>query len=146
MRLDQITILSAKFGKKVVMGYYSLLDNKNHSIENEEIPHPDLKKALTAFNKELASAFYIDDKDSDHFITNGFIIHEKNGDFSLEIKGKVSTNYDDVKSVSSGKILYEDGGEVINELISDKLMELRIELFDYMFNNKNAQGKLDFKE
>ena len=143
MNIGEITITSCKIGKKIVMGYWSHIDNYDYEVENDDAPSEKVKNAINAFNRVLAASFYVENtNDAAHFITNGFVVHEKDGVQYLEIKGKCVTKDGDPVSVSSGKIAYEEAGETMNELIADKLMDARLALFDFMFAEKSVQKKL----
>jgi hypothetical protein len=143
---EQISILGCKVGKKIVMDYYSIPEGKNYSVENDETPHPNLMKALHAFNRELAEEHYIEDVEGiSNFMTNGFSINEKEGEYSLILSGKLVTAHEDTISVSSGKIPYNANGDIMNNVIEEKLLDLRECLFQYMFEDVNAQGKLNFE-
>lgn len=147
MKMNQITILSCKMGRIITMGYHHIAEDKNYKIENDEVPHPDLKNALTDFAQDMANALYAyEDDDIGHFVPNEMIVHENKGGFSLEIKGKCNTTEDCLVNVSSGRIMYEEGGEVINKTLKTKLEHLRVELFKYMFEDKNSQQKIPFEE
>lgn len=145
--MKEISILSCKLGRIITMGYHNIAEDKNYKIENDEVPHPDLKEALTDLNTDLANALYVyDNDDVRHFVPNGFVVHENKGGFSLEIKGKCNTTEDCLVNVSSGRIMYEEGGEVINKELKAKLEHVRIELFKYMFEDKGSQQKIPFEE
>jgi hypothetical protein len=147
MEMEDMTILSCKIGKKIVMGYSSYLDGYGHILENDETPSEKLKNAINAFNRLLADCFYVEkSNDAAHFITNGFVVHEKKGVFYLEIKGKCVTRNDDIVTVSSGKIPYEEGGETINGAICDKLQDARLALYNFMFAPKPEQGELPYEK
>jgi len=137
---NQIQILSCKIGKKVSISYYDNRDGYNYNVENEEYPHPDLKNAINAFQKDLAESHYILGEEMEYFHPNGFQSHEAKGKFSVILYGKLDTLHDDKVTVKSGKIPVEEEG------IEDKLAVLRKELYNYFFDGKTAQGKLFDKE
>lgn len=147
MNIEQITITSCKISKKIIMGYYSHEDGYDYEVENDDAPSEKVKNAINAFNRILADYFYIEKtNDAAHFITNGFVVHEKDGIHYLEIKGKCVVKSGDPVSVSSGKIPYEEAGETINGLVWDKLQDARISLFDFMFAEKPVQKEIDHKD
>ena len=143
MKEDQVQILHAKFGKKVEIDYFDKTDSRNHSIEDEEIIHPDLRKALMAFKSDVAEAYYsVSHSLSDYIVPNEFVVTEKKGTFFLTIKGKFTSAWDDEVSISSGVIPLDDPDEVL--LI--KLNTVRSELWEYFWNDKNSQQKIPFEE
>ena len=141
MQRDEIIILSGKIGKTIEMSYFHKQESKNYSVEDDEAPHPDLKKSFEALKEHLALAHYAEGEDQDHFIPNGFTVHEKDGIYSLEVKGKLVTYHDDTINVTSGKIPYEEHGKIVDEDIGSKLADIRWELYDYMFGGKTEEGK-----
>ncbi len=143
MKLKNVHILTGKFGKIVEIDYFDKLDSRNHSIEDDENVHPDLKKALMALRDDLADAYYaVSSSVRENFIPNEFSVTEKDGSFFLTIKGKFETSHEDTINVTSGKILMED--DPTDDLVV-KLNTLRSELFQYFWNDK-ADGKLPFKK
>jgi hypothetical protein len=147
MNIGDILITSCKLGKKIVMGYWSHIDNYDYKVDNDDAASEKLKNAINAFNQVLAESFYIDTAhNAAHFITNGFVIHEKDGVQYLEIKGKCVTKHGDPVNVSSGKIPYEEAGKTINGLIWDKLQDARLALFEFMFSPKPVQKEIEHKE
>lgn len=138
MIFDNIQILACKFGKKVSMDYYNKIDNLNYNVEDGELPHPDLRNAMKAFQENLAESHYVLGTDKDNFVPNGFIIQEKKDKFFVKVSGKMTTNEDDKVSVNSGNLDMEP--------LEEKVATLRQELFEFFFEGKNAQGKLPFKD
>ena len=143
MKHENVQILSAKFGKIVEIYYFDRLDSRNHSIEDTEAVHQDCKRALMAFQDDLANAYYaISSTVRENFVPNEFSVTEKDGIFFLTIKGKFETSHKDTVNVTSGKIPMSD--DPTDELVV-KLNTLRSELFQYFWNDK-ADGKLPFKK
>jgi len=141
MKQDQVQILHAKFGKIIEIGYYDRTDARNHSIEDEEVAHRDLKNALMAFKDEVSEAYYsVAHTLSDYITPNEVIVTEKKGAFFLTIKGKFSTSHSDEVNITSGAILMAD--DPTDDLVV-KLNTLRTELWEYFWNDK-ADGKLPF--
>jgi hypothetical protein len=96
-----------------------------------------------AFKDEVAEAYYsIGHSLSDYIVPNEVIVTEKKGQFFLTIKGKFTTAHDDEVSISSGAIPMED--DPADELVV-KLNTLRTELWEYFWNEKNAQQKIPFE-
>ena len=144
MKQENVQILSGKIGRVVKIDYFDRLDSRNHSIEDDQVVHPDLKKALMAFRNDIAEVYYsVSHSLSDYIVPNEFSVTEKDGIFFLTVKGKFSTSHGDEVSLSSGKIPLED--DPIDELVV-RLNTLRHELFEYFWNDKNAQQKLPFDE
>lgn len=144
MKQENVQILHAKFGKIVEIDYFDKTDSRNHSIEDDEIVHPDLRKALMAFKEDMAEAYYsISHSLADYFTPNEVIVTEKKGTFFLTVKGKFQTAQEDEVSATSGLIPMSD--DPTDELVI-KLNTLRSELFQYFWKNKNAQAELPFEE
>ena len=143
MKQENVQILHAKFGKKVEIDYFDKTDSRNHSIEDDEIVHPDLRKALMAFKDDVAEAYYsVSHSLSEYIVPNEVIVTEKDGTFFLTIKGKIDTSYEDEVSISSGKIPM--AADPNDELVV-KLNTIRTELWEYFWNEKNAQQKIPFE-
>jgi hypothetical protein len=143
MKHENVQILTAKFGKIVEIDYFDRLDSRNHSIEDTEAVHQDCRRALMAFQDDLANAYYaISTTVRENFVPNEFSVTEKDGSFYLTIKGKFETSHEDQVNVTSGKILLSD--DPTDELVV-KLNTLRSELFQYFWNEK-GDGKLPFKK
>lgn len=144
MKQDQVQILHAKFGKKVEIDYFDKTDSRNHSIEDDEVVHPDLRKALMAFKDDVAEAYYsVSHTLSEYIVPNEFTVTEKKGTFFLTVKGKFSTAQLDEIPISSGEIPMEDHP---NDELVIKLNTVRTELWEYFWNDKNAQAKIPFEE
>lgn len=144
MKQENVQILHAKFGKKVEIDYFDKTDSRNHSIEDDEIVHPDLRKALMAFKDDVAEAYYsVSHTLSEYIVPNEFTVTEKKGTFFLTVKGKFSTAQLDEIPISSGEIPMEDHP---NDELVIKLNTVRSELFQYFWKNKNAQAELPFEE
>jgi hypothetical protein len=142
MKLENTQILACKVGRIVKIDYFDKLDSRNHSIEDDEIVHPDLREALMSFKDDMSEAYYsVSLSLSEHFTPNEFAVTESDGTFFLTIKGKFETTHDEEVNVSSGKIIMAE--DPTDELVV-KLNTLRSELFEYFWNDKNAQGKLPF--
>ena len=143
MKHENVQILSGKFGKIVEIDYFDRLDSRIHGIEDDEAVHQDCKRALMAFQDDLANAYYaISSTVREKFIPNQFSVTEVKGSFFLTIKGKFVTSHDDTVNVTSGEILMSD--DPTDELVV-KLNTLRSELFQYFWNEK-GDGKLPFKK
>jgi hypothetical protein len=143
MKQDQVQILHAKFGKVIEIDYFDKTDSRNHSIEDEEIVHPDLRKALMAFKDDVAEAYYsVSHSLSEYIVPNEVTVTEKKGQFFLTVKGKFSTSHEDEVGISSGAIPMAD--DPTDELVV-KLNTLRTELWEYFWNEKNAQQKIPFE-
>lgn len=144
MKQENVQILSGKIGGIVKIDYFDKVDSRNHSIEDDETFHPDLRKALLEFRDDLANAYYaVSSNVRENFVPNEFAVTEKDGTFFLTIKGKFETSHDDSVNVTSGKIPMDK--DPTDDLVV-KLNTLRSELFKYFWNGKNAQGKLPFKK
>ena len=144
MEFKNVHILACKVGKNIQMDYLDLKDQYNYSVEGDELPHPDLRKALMELQDDLAGAHYaMSDDIVEKFTPTGFSVTEKEGDFYLTIKGKMITAQDDSINITSGKLLLDYDP---NDDLVVKLNTLRVELFNYIFKDKKAQQKIEFKE
>ena len=146
MKREQISILGCKIGKKITMNYFHIAESKNYNVENDDTPHPDLIKALHAFNDDLAEAFHVDSNNVDNYKATGFTIHEKKGNYFIILSGKVQTSHDAVVGISSGHIPYNANGDIINNVMEEKLLDIREALFQYMFEGVGAQQTIPFPE
>jgi hypothetical protein len=139
----EIEILSfKKTAKELTMNYVSG-DNKNCSITDDQNPHPDLIKALEALNGTLAGEFWHDTVLKEHFFCTGFTISSKGDSSFVILSGKVNTKNEHIVGISSGQLQLEEGGK--GEL-NKKIEKVKEEANEYFFNDKTAQGKLNFKE
>ena len=136
MNFENIHILACKFGKKVKMDYYNKLDSLNYSVEDGDLPHPDLSGAMKAFQGELAESHYVLGDEKNNFVPTGFSVEEKKDKFFVKVSGKMTTDQDDKVAVNSGNLDMEP--------LEDKVDILRQELFAFFFEGKNAQAKIDF--
>lgn len=143
MEYNDIEILMFKKTSKELTMNYSNPENKNCSISDNQNPHPDLIKALEPFSPILAHEFWIDDVNKAHYICTGFTISSKKDKPFVVLSGKVETQNDHIVGISSGQLeLEEDGKGELNK----KLEVLKKEAYAYFFEDKTAQGKLNFKE
>lgn len=143
MKQENVQILSGKFGKITEIYYFDKLDSRNHSIEDDEAVHQDCRRALRAFQDDLANSYFaISTTVRENFVPNEFSVTEVKGAFFLTIKGKFETSHEDTVNVTSGKILLSD--DPTDELVV-KLNTLRSELFQYFWNDK-GDGKLPFNK
>ena len=94
------------------------------------------------FRKDISEALGIENKE--RFVIVGFVLSEKKGVFLIEIKAKLTTIHGETVNVSSGKMEYEES--MMEDDLYEHLIVAREEMFKYMFEDKNAQQKLDFKE
>jgi hypothetical protein len=135
-------LMFKKTSKEVVMNYVSS-DNKNCSISDDENPHPDLINALDKLGPTLAKQFHVDDVNKEHYFCTGFTIGTKGETSFAVLSGKVETVNDHIVGISSGQLQLEDGGKgELNKMIE----KVKKEAYEYFFNDKTAQGKLNFKE
>jgi len=143
MKQEHIEILSCRFGKSVTMAYFNKVDSQNYDVENSDnVPHPDLKKAVTALHKEMAGAFYVLGPEKDNFAPNGFTITKAGGEETIDqvdISGKLTSAYKDTVTIKSGDIPINTGE------LDNKITKLRMELWEFFFNEKYAvsQGSLE---
>lgn len=141
MEAHQIEVLAVKFGKIITLGYHDKVDDRNKGIDEEEAPHPDLKKALVALHPYLASAFYVLGEERENFIPTGFSITKAGGEETIdqvEISGKISTSHGKKIGVKSGDI-------PINVKGFENIIEnIQAEVWAFFFNGKTAvtQGNL----
>lgn len=143
MNYEDVEILMfKKTAKELTMNYVSE-DNKNCSITDDQNPHPDLIKALDNLGPTLAGEFWHDTVLKEHFFCTGFTISSKGDSQFAILSGKVETKNEHIVGISSGQLQLEEGGK--GEL--NKLLEqVKKEAFEYFFNDKTAQGKLNFEK
>jgi len=139
MKKNEIEILSGQVkGTRISMEYYNNLDGLNYSVEDDDEPHPDLKKALVAMHVDLATAHYVIGEEREKFRPLEFEI-TKAGDGEdttdqIVIKGKLETYHGKLLTINSGEIPMD------NDTLREKVETLREELWGYFFNEKNASG------
>lgn len=143
MKREQVQILHVKFGKVIEIDYFDKRDGRNHSIEDDEIAHKDLKDALMAFKSDVAEAYYsISHTLADYITPNEVTVTEKKGNFFLTVKGKFATAQNDEVGITTGAIPLSI--EPDDDLVV-KLNTLRGELWEYFWNDK-GDGKLPFNQ
>lgn len=142
MKAEHIEILSCKFSKVISMEYHNKVDTLNYGVEDgDELPHPDLKKALVALSPDLAAAHYILGEERENFLPSGFSITKAGNDDTIDqvsISGKLITSHGDKVTITSGDIPLTSKG------LEEKIGTLRTELWAFFFNLKTAvtQGNL----
>lgn len=142
MNYEDVQILMfKKTAKELTMNYVSE-DNKNCSITDDQNPHPDLIKALDNLGPTLAGEFWHDTVLKEHFFCTGFTISSKGDSQFVILSGKVETKNEHIVGISSGQLTLEESGK--GEL-NKKLEQVKEQAFEYFFNDKTSQGKLDFK-
>lgn len=141
LKFENVHILSAKMvSGKISMEYINHLDKMDYLVTDEEDAHPHLLKAMSELTKDLAESFR---SEEDYFALSGFSVTEKNGVFYLTLKGKFKTSHDEIIGINSGKIELSENPS--DDLVV-KLNTLRLELFNYFFNKKRAQMRIEFKD
>jgi hypothetical protein len=143
MDYENVEILMFKKTQKELTMNYVSDDNKNCSITDDQNPHPDLIKALEALNATLAGEFWHDTVLKEHFFCTGFTISSKGESGFVILSGKVETKNEHIVGISSGQLNLEPDGK--GEL-NKRIEKVKKEAFEYFFNDKTAQGKLNFKE
>lgn len=142
MKAEHIEILSCKFGKTISMAYFNKVDTLNYDVEDgDELPHPDLKKALVVLHPDMAAAHYVLGEERENFLPSGFSITKAGDEDSIDqvsIAGKLETSHGDKVSINSGDIPMTKKG------LEEKINTLRTELWAFFFNSKTAvtQGNL----
>ena len=142
MKANELEILACKFGKIISIEYYNKVDTLNYGVENgDELPHPDLKKALVALCPDMAAAHYVLGEEREKFLPSGFSITKAGDEDSIDqvsIAGKLVTSHGDKVSINSGDIPMTSKG------LEEKINTLRTELWAFFFNSKTAvtQGNL----
>ncbi len=142
MKAEHIEILACKFGKNVSMKYFNKVDSLNYDVEDgDEVPHPDLKKALVALHPDLAAAHYILGEERENFLPSGFSITKAGDDDKIDqvnISGKLVTAHGSKIPINSGDIPMTSKG------LEEKIETLRTEYWAFFFNEKSAvtQGNL----
>ena len=142
MNYDDLNITGISLGKKVEVEYEVLKEARTYIAKDDEMPHPDFRKALDAFKEDIAESFDLDDHE-DNFVIRGVTVSgtQEKG-FGVTIKGKMTTIHSEQVSVNSGKIPIPDD----KEGLIDKVRKIRTEAFKYIFEKKTAQGELDFDD
>jgi hypothetical protein len=143
MDYENIQILMFKKTQKELTMNYVNEENKNCSISDDQNCHPDLIKTLENLGPTLASEFWIDDPNKVHYVCTGFTQSSKGESNFVILSGKVSTKGEHVVGISSGQLQIEENGR--GELTA-MINKVKKEAFEYFFNDKTAQGKLNFKE
>lgn len=142
MDYESVEILMFKKASGGLSMNYVSPDNKNCSINDDQNPHPDLISSLDKLGPLLAKQFWIDDPNKEHFFCTGFTIGSKGDSKFVILSGKVDTLNEHVVGISSGQLVLEEGGKgELNKMIE----KVRREAYAYFFEDKTAQGKLDFK-
>lgn len=142
MKATEIEILACKFGKIISMKYYNKVDSLNYDVEDgDELPHPDLKKALVALHPDLAASHYVLGEERENFMPSGFSITKAGNEDTIDqvnIPGKLGTSHGDKVSINSGDIPITSKG------LDEKINNIRVELWSFFFNSKTAvtQGNL----
>jgi len=142
MKQSDINIVEASIGGKInKIRYYHLKESRYYTLEEEDMPHPDLFKSLKAFNKDLAEAYsHLEQEMVERFMVDGgFSVDEKAEAFSINLKGHMKTSHEETVKVSSGNVPVE--GELV-----EKLATVREELFKYGWEGKAAQQQIPFPE
>jgi len=139
MNLDDLNIKGVFLGKKVQVEYEVLKKSRTYTAEDDEIPHPDFQKALDAFKPDLAESF--EKVEDAPFKVASITIDTDDEGFHIILKGKMTRKHNDYVSVTSGKIPVPEDSDLVG-----KVAEIRKEAFEYLFEGKCAQGKIDFKK
>jgi hypothetical protein len=138
MEYKDIVVLSFKQTKSEVHLEYLNPEKKSCSISDNMTPHPDLIQSLKELNSKLASEFHATSVGTDNYACTGFTLTTKGESEFVVLSGKVNTANGRVVGISSGLLPMEE--------VDAKIVDLEIEAFKYFFEDKNAQGKLDFKD
>lgn len=139
MNLEDLNIFDISLGKKVQVEYEVLKESRIYMAEDDEYPHPEFEKALEGFQPDFADSF--ERVENEAFHVGGITIGTDKGGFHIILKGKMATKHDESVSVISGKIPVPEDSNLV-----EKVAEIRKEAFEYLFEGKCAQGKLDLKE
>lgn len=140
-QFEDLKIVGGKYGKVVSIAYEHKREDRMHDIEDEEVPHPDLRKAFNNLIPDLAHSHWVDEMDKqDTFSVHEFSITDDDTGFFVTLKGKVKTIHGEEVSASSGKIPIEEG-------LVHKVQVIRSELFKYFFEGKvhATQGSMNFE-
>ena len=139
MNLEDLNIVWISLGKMVQVEYEVLKEDRTYIAEDDEIPHPDFEKALEVFKPHFAEAYEKVEKDV--FSVKSIIFDTDDTGFHIILKGKLVTRHNESVSVTSGKIPVPDDSDLVK-----MITEIRKEAFEYLFDGKCAQGKIDFKK
>jgi hypothetical protein len=137
MEYENLKIKKFKLSNNLTVTYEGE-DKREYTITDDQLPHHDLNKALSAFNEKLASLFHVTGEDSVNFQCTGFVKSSKGETEFIVLTGKVTTSDGHTVGISSGQIDSED------KEISDNLLALNKEIIGYFFKSKTAQAKFDF--
>jgi len=137
MDAKDLRFMSITIGKKVKIEYEVLKEDRTYDAKDDEYPDPDFEKAMKDFQPDFAKAF--DKMDHEVFKVTGVSFTSKEKDFFITLKGKMKTAHGKPVTVTSGEIPIEEGSAMV-----DKVSLIRSEAFQYLFEGKSAQKKIDF--
>jgi len=135
MKYENLIITKFKKSNNLTVTYEGE-DKREYSITDEQIPHPDLVKALSALNNKLAESFYVNPEYYDKYECTGFTKIIKGEIEYILLTGKVKNPDDNTVGISSGHIDVSS--------IEKEFKKLCTEILEYFFKQKTAQAKLDF--
>lgn len=143
--MEKVIINSVKVSKnKILVEYYDLVRNRPYSTEDKESPHPDFYNAVKALSKYLAKIFYVEKNNQDKIKASGF--SAKTDESIVNIKGAFVTLSGVIVGVSSGSIDLSKDVYGIESEIGKAIETVKSEAYKFLFENKTAQGKLDFED
>jgi hypothetical protein len=143
MNYEDVEILMFKKSSGGLAMNYVNPENKNCSISDDQNPHADLIKTLDNLGPTLAKQFWIDDVNKEHFFCTGFTIGSKGDSKFVILSGKVETGNGHIVGLSSGQMVLEENSK---DPLGKMIEKVQKEAYAYFFEDKTAQGKLDFKE
>lgn len=138
METKDLRFINISITKKVKIEYEVLKEDRTYDAKDDEYPDPDFEKAMKDFQPDFAKAF--DKMDHEVFKITGVSFSSKKDQFFVALKGKMKTTHDNLVTVTSGEILIIEGSAM-----ADKVKLIKNEAFQYLFEGKSAQKKIDFK-
>lgn len=139
METKDLKFLSITIAKKVKIEYEVLKEDRTYDAKDDEYPDPDFEKAMKDFQSDFAKAF--DKMDHEVFKVTNVSFSSKKDLFFVKLKGKMKTTHGNPVTVTSGEIPIIEGSAM-----ADKVKFIKSEAFQYLFEGKSAQKKIDFKD
>ena len=135
---------------------YAIFDNNvltNHKVEHQvkqKPMHADFRVAIENMKLHLHGAFQFPDSAEDRVSVSGIEIQSKDNQDSVKIFGKLCLQSGNLTVIKTDYIRYESDNqpykyEGVEEIGIDANI-VREEAFRYLFEDKQAQLQLDFKE
>ena len=142
----QINIKSFKILKgRSEMTYEEIGNDRVHTIEDKEIPHPDLKTTLFQLRPFLAKTHHLDKEKYEHVAPTGFKLSGSNNNVCV-VTGVLTTPSGKIVAINSEAIDLEGESYPFLDELSQAIDYLKEEATAYFFESKQAQQKIEFNE